>query len=307
MSPAKLRAALSRMLGERLKRTVKTRMNEAKKRLVSLLLGYDGAQLKARLRAAGISESDTILVHSNFKPDSGFRGAPLDVVNALVELVGEKGNLLMVSIPFRGAAYDYLAQGKEFNVRKTLSMMGLITEMFRRRNGTLRSLHPTHPVLAHGKDAQWLVADHERCFYPCGPGSPFEKFRQLQGKLLFFDVSFRSITFFHYVEDILKDRLPFPVYSDHLFSVPAVDARGEKRVVQTYAFNNGVRRMAEKLEVEMEKQGSIRHGRVGNSRFRLATAEDVVACFTAMVRAGNLPYELETSASATPMERKDDE
>ena len=288
---ATLRSKLSHLVSDRRKRAIKSRLNEAKKRLVDALFGYDSAKLKARLRDAGITESDTVLVHSNFKPDSGFQGTPLDLVNALVELVGTKGNLLMVSLPFRGAAYDYLALGKQFNVKKTMSMMGLVTEMFRRKEGTLRSLHPTHPVLVYGKDAAWLVADHERCLYPCGSGSPFEKFRQLKGKLLFFDVSFNSITFFHHVEDQLKDRLPFPVYSDRLFTVSVVDASGESRVVQTYAFSNEVPRKAEKLQAEMERKGMIRDGKVGNSRFRLVTAEDVVACFTGMVETGKLPYE----------------
>jgi aminoglycoside N3'-acetyltransferase len=112
----------------------------------------------------------------------------------------------------------------------------------------------------------------------------------LQAKLLFFDVSFRSITFFHYVEDLLKEKLPFPVYGERLFSVPAVDANGAKQVIQTYAFNKEIRRAAEKLEAEMQRQGLIRDGRVGNSRFQLVMAADVVACFTAMVEAGNLPY-----------------
>lgn len=290
MSLTTLRSTLSRLVSERHKRAIKSKVNEAKKRFADALLGYDGAKLRARLRSAGVSESDTLLVHSNFKPDSGFQGTPLDLANALVELVGSKGNLLMVSLPFRGAAYDYLALGKPFNVRKTMSMMGLVTEMFRRREGTLRSLHPTHPVLAYGKDAAWLVADHERCLYPCGAGSPFEKVHQLRGKLLFFDVSFHSITFFHYVEDLLKERFPFPIYSDRLFSVPAVDANGASHVIQTYAFNKEVPRAAEKLEAEMKRQGMIRDGRVGNSRFQVVTTADVVACFTAMVEAGNLPY-----------------
>lgn len=284
-----LRSALSRLVSERHKRALRSKLNEAKKRFADAVLGYDGAKLKARLRSAGISENDTVLVHSNFKPDSGFRGTPLDLANALVELVGGKGNLLMVSLPFRGAAYDYLALGKPFNVRKTMSMMGLVTEMFRRREGTLRSLHPTHPVLAFGKDAAWLVADHERCLYPCGAGSPFDKLRQLRGKLLFFDVSFQSITFFHYVEDLLKERIPLPIYSDRLFSVPAVDLSGVNHVIQTYAFSR-VPRASWKLEAEMQRQGLIRQGRVGNSRFQLAATADVVACFTAMVEAGNLPY-----------------
>ena len=63
--------------------------------------------------------------------------------------------------------------------------MGLITEIFRRREGVLRSFHPTHPVLVYGKDSKWLTSEHEKCLNLCGAGSPFDKFRQLKGKILF--------------------------------------------------------------------------------------------------------------------------
>jgi aminoglycoside 3-N-acetyltransferase len=291
-----LKNTVASFLTERQKRAIKSRFNQARQRFIRAFRSYDAAKLKAALRSAGIGDRDTLMVHSNFEPDSGFVGSPQDLVNALADVVAQ-GNLVMVSIPFRGAAYDYLALGKPFHVRKTMSMMGLATEMFRRREGTLRSMHPTHPVLAYGKDAASLVADHERCLYPCGAGSPFEKLHRLQGKLLFFDVPFQSITFFHYVEDLLKERLPFPVYDERLFSVSAVDANGTNHVIQTYAFSRGVRRAAEKLEAEMQRQGMIRAGRVGNSRFQLVTTADVVACFTAMVEAGNLPYGAVTAGS----------
>jgi aminoglycoside N3'-acetyltransferase len=114
----------------------------------------------------------------------------------------------------------------------------------------------------------------------------------LKGKILFFDVPFGAITFFHYVEDLLKDRLPFPVYDDRLFSVSAVDSKGEKRTIQSYTFNKDIPRNAEKLEAEMLRQGKILRGKIGNSRFLLVTAEDVVTCQTAMVEAGNYPYDL---------------
>ena len=287
-----LKQALSRYVTDRQKRALKAKVNEARQRFVRTFFSYDGARLQARLRSMGVVESDTLLVHSNFEPDSGFQGTPLDLANAFAELVGQKGNLLMVSLPFRGSAYDYLTQNKVFNVRKTLSMMGLVTEMFRRREGTLSSLHPTHPVLAFGKDAAWIVADHDKCLYPCGPGTPFEKFRTLGGKILFFDVGFEAITFFHHVEHLHQDRLPFPVYDERLFSVAAVDASGHNQTVQTYAFNKAVPRRADKLEAEISRQGKIRKGRVGNSSLILVTAEDVVSCQTAMVKAGNFPYDL---------------
>jgi aminoglycoside 3-N-acetyltransferase len=281
---------IERYLSEKQKRALKSRFNTLRNKLARWLFRYDADALRSALMRSGVQASDTLMVHSNFQPENGFDGTPLDFADALAKLVGEKGNLLMVSLPFRGAAYDHLALGKTFNVRKTMSMMGLVTEMFRRREGTLRSLHPTHPVLAWGKDAAWLVADHERCLYPCGAGSPFEKVHQLRGKLLFFDVSFQSITFFHHVEDLLKERLAFPIYGERLFSVPAVDANGANHLIQTYAFSKEVQRAAGKLEAQMQRQGLIRDGRVGNSRFQIVTTADVVACFTAMVEKGNLPY-----------------
>lgn len=275
----------------RLKRAIKVQLNKVKTRLVQTFLSYDADQLVHRLRKAGITESDTLLVHANFSQHSGFQGAPIDMVNALARVVEPRGNLLMVSIPFRGSGYDHLQKGKPFDVRKAISMMGLVTEMFRRRSGTLRSLHPTHPVLASGSEAEWLVADHEKCVFPCGVGSPFDKFRKRDGKILFFDVSFGAITFFHHVEDLLKERLPFPVYHERLFSAPVVDAQGQQRQVETYTFNPDVARKAEKLERKMEQEGSLVTGRIGNSRFILVEADDVVSAFTALVADCDYPYD----------------
>ena len=287
-----LRRVLTGVLGGQQKRALKSKLNQAKQRFVQRWLSYDAQQLHAALHGLGLRESDTILVHSNFEPNSGFKGTPMDLANALATFVGQTGNLLMVSIPFRGSAYDHLALNKTFDVRKTISMMGLVTEMFRRRPGTLRSLHPTHPVLASGKDATRIVADHERCLYACGPGSPFEKFAQLGGKILFFDVGFGAITFFHHVEHLLQEHLPFPVYDTRLFETPVVDAAGEKRTVKTYAYSKDVPRNADKLEAEMLRRGKIRRGRVGNSRMLLVSSADVVECQTDMVKARNYPYDV---------------
>jgi aminoglycoside 3-N-acetyltransferase len=260
---------LKKILTTEQKLSVKSRVNKLRKILINTFKGYDADALKKALAKAGVKETDTLFVHANFNPESGFKGAPLDMVKAFSELVGEKGNLLMVSIPFRGTAYDYLAKYKTFNVKKTISMMGLVTEMFRRKKGVLRSLHPTHPVLALGKDKKWIVEGHEKCPTPCGVGTPFDKFRQLKGKILFFDV-----------------------YNDTPFSVKVIDIEKNEQEVSTYAFSKNVRREALKLEAEMIKAGKLKKGRVGNSDFILVAAEDVVDCQTSMIKAGNLPYEV---------------
>jgi len=285
-----LRGMLVGLVGEKGKRSVKAWLSGLRGWVARRFHRYDAGALKSQLKKMGVSDTDTLLVHGNFEANSGFRGTPSDLVEAFIDLVGHKGNLIMMSIPFRGSAYDYLEKNKPFYLNRTISMMGLMTEMLRRRPGTLRSLHPTHPVLAFGKDSRWIVEDHDKCLFPCGVGTPFDKLRQLKGKILFFDVGFGAITFFHFVEDLIKGKLPFPVYEEKLFSVSVVDGKGECRQVQTYAFTRGISRDTAKVEQELRRQGKIGVGRVGNSRVLLVSAEDVVSVMIDMVDHGNWPY-----------------
>ena len=287
-----VRALLKKLISEENKRTIKSNYRKIKSGIVKSFLSCDADDLRRHLIRIGISESDTLLVHANFNPDNGFRGDPMDIVNVLVDRVGKNGNLMMVSIPFRGSAYDYLMAKKPFRLNKTMSMMGLLTESFRRKEGVQRSFHPTHPVLVFGKDSRWLVEGHENCLYPCGAGTPFEKFRNLNGKIMFFDVGFGAITFFHYVEDLYKDKIPVPVYHDEIITALAYDKENQPREIRTYAFNKNLRRSADKLEQEMRRHGLIRKSRIGNSRILLVGAEDVVRCQGSMIDAKNYPYEL---------------
>lgn len=287
-----MKRIISQYIDPKKKRDLKIKYRKVKKSVVNKLLNYDANQLKDKLLQIGVNHDDTLWVHANFKPDSGFNGKPIDVVDTLTDFIGQQGNLLMVSIPFRGTAYDHLMKNKPFRVNKTISMMGLITETFRRKPGVLRSFHPTHPVLAYGKDSAKYIDGHENSLYPCGPDTPFGKFRENRGKILFYDVSFRAITFFHYVEHLIQDLLPFPVYHSNPFTVSAYDKDNVERQITTYVFDRQYVRNASKLEKEMELRKKLIRTKVGNSNLIMVEAEDVVDCMTEMVKNGNLPYDL---------------
>ena len=115
------------------------------------------------------------MLHSAFEPFHGFRGTIEELTNALLEAIGPEGNLLMVSLAYGSSSLEYLKNLKLFDVRKTPSMMGLVSEFFRRRPNVLRSLHPTHPMLALGPKAEWIVADHELSEYPLWPRNTLRK------------------------------------------------------------------------------------------------------------------------------------
>jgi aminoglycoside 3-N-acetyltransferase len=263
-----------------------------RQRYVDAFHAYDEAALLAALRSLGIREGDTVMVHAGFNRFGGFKASPSRLIDTLLETVGADGNLLMVSMAYTSSAYDYLTQGKPFDVRKTVSYMGLVSETFRRRKGVLRSLHPSNPVLAAGPKAQWIVAGHETCQQPCGPDSPFEKLAQLHAKVLFYDATIYTNTFFHYLEDSLEARLPFPLFRDELVEATVVDHAGKARTIRTKAYSEEAirRRKPQIMTRELDRLGLIQRARVGNSKLILITTDDVLRVVNEMASRGMFFY-----------------
>jgi len=172
--------------------------------------------------------------------------------------------------------------------------MGLVSEFFRRRADVLRSVHPSHPVLASGPRAPWLVSGHENALYPCGPGTPFAKLREIHGKVAFFNVSFAYFTFFHHLEHVVQPHLPFALYHDPPFDVPTIDRDGNALSVRTLAFSRETlrRRRFEVLEAWLWKEGVIRKARIGASSLLLVELDDVMRSLESMIEQRTFFYDL---------------
>src|SRR2546423_6651563 len=128
---------------------------------------FTPAGLKSALLGVGVVPGDVLMVHSAFDSFRGFQGSPMDVIRTLQEVVGVEGALMMPTIPFRGTAVEYALGDPVFDVRQTISRMGLITELFRRSSGVVRSIHPTHSVAVWGNRSAALIAGHEHAGTPC--------------------------------------------------------------------------------------------------------------------------------------------
>jgi len=295
-----LNTLLSR-LPARHKAQIRSAQLKLKKRFVETFLSYGPAELEKNLRHLGVRAGDTVLLHSSFSFLSGFNGTPGELIDVFESAVKPDGNLMMVSLPYLSSSFEYLQSLKCFDVRRTISRMGLVSETFRRRNNVPRSLHPTHPMLASGPKAEWIIADHESCLYPCGPGTPFDKLVQLQGKVCFFDAPFATFTFFHFLEDFVKDRLPFSLYTHKLFEVKVIDRDGRERMVNTYVFSPDAiqRRQFHVLERQLRLRQLITCSRVGNTGLQLISVNDAIACTKEMADRGVFFYDI-PNPSGTP-------
>src|SRR5205814_935821 len=82
------------------------------------------------------------------------------LITILKDALTPDGTLLVPTSPFIGWQEDYIASKPTFDVRRTPSRMGLMTELFRRMPDTVRSLHPTHSVAGWGAHAEELLSTH---------------------------------------------------------------------------------------------------------------------------------------------------
>ncbi len=211
-------------------------------------------QIKMDLRKLGLPKNNNLLVHSSLRSLGDVPGGAETVVRGLLEALGPDGTLLFPALSYRDVGIEHPV----FDLRNTPCCVGALPEYFRKRPGTIRSIHPTHSVSGVGKNAEWLLGDHFKDTTPCGPRSPFRRLRELGGWILFIGCGISPNTSMHAVEELVE---PF-----YLFTSP-VDYRillpdgGETRMrVRRHNFS-GWTQMYARLDALMDGE-HLRKGKI---------------------------------------------
>ena len=289
-----MRNFIAKNLSPTRKRKIKASINKIKKKYVDTFLSYSPLDLEKKLQELGVMQGDTLMVHSSWSTFNGFQGLVQDAIKVLKKTVSTDGTLLMLSMPYGNATYEYFEELKCFNVRRTPSRMGMMSEVFRRQKDVLRSLHPAHPVLALGKEAAWFTLGHEKCLYSCGEGSPFAKLADCNGKVLFFDVAFNTLTFFHYIEHLLREKLPVPLYSGKKYNLKVIDYEGQEIHVKAHTFSKEAvaARRPQLLEKEMLKKRCFFWDKIGNTPVGIINVNDAIESAKNMISKGKFFHEV---------------
>jgi aminoglycoside 3-N-acetyltransferase len=213
---------------------------------------FGADDLQAELADHLSPDTEIVMVHSSLEGlQPMYTGNIKGLLDALIELCGENQTLAMPAYFFGGRRGDPIAYYRErplFDIRRQPSETGLLTELFRRRKGVRRSLHPVASVTALGPQADELVANHHLAKTSFGEGTPYAFMAQRRTAIVGIGTEyFRSLTQVHAAEDLLGERYPFRVRPNRL-PLQLKDVDGEVHHYELAFNESATGRRLERLE-----------------------------------------------------------
>jgi aminoglycoside 3-N-acetyltransferase len=180
----------------------------------------------------GISQGSVVFIHSSV--DSlNIQFDEYRLLEILLETVGKEGTLLFPAWHFTYRAEDYLRKKIVFDVKRSPSVLGLLSEMARRHPDAVRSIHPINSIVAIGNHAAEITGEHGSSIYPCDETSPYYKMMKLGGQIIGIGVDTNFLSFVHCPEDVMKNRFPIITRMEQVFEAEVKDADGKTRILKT--------------------------------------------------------------------------
>ena len=158
---------------------------------------YTKHDLLSHLAKMNIDPKATLMVHISYKAIGDVEGRGDTVLDALAEYM-QPGLLVLPSHTWGNVN---VKNNPVMDIIHTPSCVGVLTELFRKRDGVHRSLHPTHSLAALGVEAESFVSGEEHIETPCGKGGVYYKLWERNAQILLIGVNFARNTFIHGIEE----------------------------------------------------------------------------------------------------------
>lgn len=234
-------------------------------------MAYTKDQLKNMIADMGISPTGTVLLHSSMKSIGPVEGGADTVLDAWMEYMKD-GLLILPTHTWAQMGEDY----RVFDMVKEPSCVGILTELFRKRPGVVRSEHPTHSMGVFGARNREYIAGEELLDTPGKPGGCWARLEDEHAKILLIGVGHERNTFIHAVEEALNvpDRLTAEPVE---FYVRREDGTMVKRPMYRH-FNSKRLHISEqypKLEQAFYENGAARKVKFGDADCILCDARGI--------------------------------
>ena len=233
---------------------------------------YTKEDLKRQLQDMGLNGRDTVFIHSSMKAIGDVEGQADTVIDAWMEYF-EEGLLMLPTHTWKQMSESY----NVFNPRTEPACVGILPNIFRKRDGVIRSLHPTHSIAAYGKDAKEYIKGEEELTTPCPPQGVMGRLIERDAKILLVGVTHIRNTFIHAVEEIYD-------VPERFTAVPVdfkiVMPDGSLKEVAMYRhYNRHTAHISESYDKMLEgyfETGVAKRGKLGDANCILCDAKGIL-------------------------------
>ncbi|BCN30911.1 AAC(3) family N-acetyltransferase [Anaeromicropila herbilytica] len=150
------------------------------------------------LESINVKHDDTILIHTSLKAIGELDGGADMLIDAFCEYL-HQGLFL---IPTH--TWDKVVPNNPFyDVATTVPCIGTLPCVAINRKDGVRSLHPTHSVVAFGERAREYIKGEEMAASPAPIGGCWSRLYEEHAKILLIGVGHDKNTYFHAVDEIL--------------------------------------------------------------------------------------------------------
>jgi aminoglycoside 3-N-acetyltransferase len=269
-----IRASIPTILLEKFRAFKKKKIAKTLKQQRQNNSGLSKQDVVSQLQNIGIKKGDVLLVHASFSKIGLVNDGAEGFIDALLETIGETGNLLMPSSSNPSLQIVFLQNTTLFDAKNDPSVMGILSETMRKRKMCARSLHPTESVLCLGPDAEFFTAKHHTQITAYDTESPWYKVAQKRGKILFIGIGIERCTSLHLVEDA-SENFPFPVYLPEMYTIEVKDLEGVSHQVHTKVHNPEIskKRQCRALIPFFKAENVWSEHRLGNATCELLDAK----------------------------------
>jgi aminoglycoside 3-N-acetyltransferase len=242
------------------------------------------------LRQLGLVRGDAVEVHSSLSSFGWVGGGAVTVVDALMNVVGEEGALVMSAYPLskpllltdaekaRGILAKVRLYGEDYDGP---TGMGVIADEFRARPGTILG-EGFHRVCAWGHDAERHSGGYAYLL-------------TIDGWVLLLGVGIGSCSSMHQAEDA-----GIPAEIAAFFELPADIRRDYPEDMYYIAYGSTPDDAWEKVRAEAEERGLIRRHKIGDAECMLFRARSVVGIYEHALRTD--PFGLYGVKQSVPLD-----
>ncbi len=215
---------------------------------------------EADIEKLGIKSGDVLLMHSSFKSLGPVDGGIEAFVGSLLNVLGDGGTLLVPTLSYSHVTVN----NPVFDVRRTASNVGAVTNYVRSLPGSFRSLSPTHSAAAVGKYARELTEGQLSDTTPLGAHSPFRRLPEYGGKILFLGCGTRCNTMIHSVEELTEPEYLF-LDGDYPFTVIDENGTAHDITCKRHKFHTPDKEYVQRYDrvADMLDEKDINRGKIG--------------------------------------------